>query len=50
MVATTTRTVSSASRNDWQGMCHTSTTGTVASRELKDLEILDRVGVGDGFD
>lgn len=49
MVATTTRTVSSASRNDWQGMCHTSATGTVASRELKDLEILDRVGGGDGF-
>jgi 2-dehydro-3-deoxygluconokinase len=49
MVATTIRSVSSASRNDWHGMCHTSATGTVISRERKELEILDRVGGGDGF-
>lgn len=49
MVATTTRRVSSASRNDWHGMCHTAATGTVSSRERRDLEILDRVGGGDGF-
>lgn len=49
LVATTTRKVSTASRNDWQGMCHTLATGTVTSRERKDLEILDRVGGGDGF-
>ncbi len=49
MVAATARRVSSASRNDWQGMCHTLATGTVVSPERKDLEILDRVGGGDGF-
>ncbi|MFF1254429.1 PfkB family carbohydrate kinase [Pseudarthrobacter sp. NPDC058329] len=49
LVATTARKVTTASRNDWQGMCHTLATGTVVSRERKDLEILDRVGGGDGF-
>jgi 2-dehydro-3-deoxygluconokinase len=49
LVATTTRKVSTANRNDWQGMCHTLATGTVTSRERKDLEILDRIGGGDGF-
>jgi 2-dehydro-3-deoxygluconokinase len=49
LVASTARTVSSASRNDWHGMCHTGAAGTVISRKRKDLEILDRVGGGDGF-
>lgn len=49
MIATTKRAVKTAGRNDWQGLCHTDEDGTAASREWKDLDILDRVGGGDGF-
>ncbi|MDQ1621017.1 MAG: 2-dehydro-3-deoxygluconokinase [Actinomycetota bacterium] len=48
-IATTLRAVTSASRNDWAAIAWSEQTGLVASREWKDLEILDRVGGGDSF-
>lgn len=49
IVATTARTVHSASRNTWQGLAYSSDAGVVSSVEYAELEILDRVGGGDGF-
>ena len=49
ILATTTRTVRSASHNSWQAMCYTHETGTLVSQNRVDLDILDRVGGGDGF-
>ncbi len=47
-VATTLRTVKTATRNDWRAMCYAD--GNIYfSKEYNDLEILDRVGGGDSF-
>ena len=48
VLATSLRTVKSASRNDWGGICHAG--GTLHEGPLlHDVEILDRVGGGDSF-
>ena len=48
VVATTMRRVISASRNDWSGLCwHDGQ--FYESRKYPELEILDRIGGGDGF-
>lgn len=48
VIATTLRTVHSASRNDWAAMCLAD--GDIHdSQSYKDLEIFDRVGGGDSF-
>lgn len=48
VIATTLRTVNSASNNDWQAICWCD--GKVStSRLYKGLEVLDRVGGGDSF-
>ncbi len=49
IIATTERTVLSASRHDWQGIAWSATTGIERSRQYEGLEVLDRVGSGDGF-
>ena len=49
VVASTRRVVHSASSNDWQGLAWSSETGVQQSRAYENLEILDRVGAGDGF-
>lgn len=49
VVATTRRAVHSASANDWQAMAWSSRTGVLASAARERLDILDRVGGGDGF-
>ncbi|MFJ4175276.1 sugar kinase [Microbacterium sp. NPDC089696] len=49
VVATTVRTVHSASRNSWQGLAFSPRDGVVSSAEYDELEIFDRVGGGDGF-
>jgi len=49
VVATTQRAVRSASVNDWGGVGWSRTTGTILGTQYVDLEILDRVGGGDGF-
>lgn len=49
IVATTRRTVHSASDNDWQGLAWSAGTGVVASAQRHHLAVLDRVGGGDGF-
>jgi 2-dehydro-3-deoxygluconokinase len=49
VVATTTRTVHSASRNSWGALAFSRDEGVVASTDYPELEILDRVGGGDGF-
>ena len=49
VVATTRRTVHSASENDWQGLAWSQATGLVASALRSHLPVLDRVGGGDGF-
>ena len=49
VVATTRRAVRSASVNDWGGVGWSRGTGTVLGTEYAGLEILDRVGGGDGF-
>ena len=47
-VATTLRTVKTATRNDWKAICWAD--GEIfMSKEYNDLEILDRVGGGDSF-
>jgi len=47
-VATTLRTVKTASVNDWSALCWAD--GQIyKARDYKDLEILDRVGGGDSF-
>ena len=47
-VATTLRTVHSASVNDWKAICFADGE-LVMSREYENLEIMDRVGGGDSF-
>jgi 2-dehydro-3-deoxygluconokinase len=48
IVASTVRTIETASRNDWGGVCLTD--GEVSSSDvMRSLEILDRVGGGDSF-
>ena len=48
VIATTLRTVKSASRNDWSALIYTDGESYL-SKEYKDLEIFDRVGGGDSF-
>jgi len=49
VVATTLRTVHSASDNDWQAIAWSPDTGVLQSVARQHLAILDRVGGGDGF-
>lgn len=49
VVATTRRTVHSASIHDWSGVAWSSTEGTLEGTRHDGLAILDRVGGGDGF-
>lgn len=49
VVATTLRTVRSASCNDWGAIAWSRETGVVEARYRERLEILDRVGGGDSF-
>lgn len=49
IIATTLRSVTSASRNDWSAIAWSPESGLVQSRSWKDLEIFDRVGGGDSF-
>lgn len=49
VVATTLRTVHSASDNDWQAIAWSPETGVLTSVAREHLAILDRVGGGDGF-
>ena len=49
VVATTLRTVHSASDNDWQAIAWSPATGVLTSKARDHLAILDRVGGGDGF-
>jgi 2-dehydro-3-deoxygluconokinase len=49
VVATTRRVVRSASVNDWGGVGWSRSAGTVEGTHHAGLEILDRVGGGDGF-
>ena len=48
VAASTLRRVRSASRNDWSAVCRTRD-GFHAGPELRELEILDRIGGGDSF-
>ena len=48
IAASTLRQVRSASRNDWSAVCRTRD-GFHAGPELRELEILDRIGGGDSF-
>jgi 2-dehydro-3-deoxygluconokinase len=49
VVATTLRTVRSATINDWGAVAWSAETGFVEAEHRRDLEILDRVGGGDSF-
>jgi 2-dehydro-3-deoxygluconokinase len=49
VVATTLRTVRSATINDWTALAWSADTGVVQATERPGLEILDRVGGGDSF-
>lgn len=49
LVASTVRKVRSASVNDWSVVAHTSDERRIASTGYDGLEIMDRVGGGDGF-
>ncbi len=49
VIATTLRTVRSATRNDWGAIAWSRDTGLVHATQRPDLEILDRVGGGDSF-
>nr|WP_203417545.1 sugar kinase [Kineococcus radiotolerans] len=49
VVATTTRRVVSASRNDFGALAWSAATGLVEGAELRDLAVLDRIGSGDAF-
>jgi 2-dehydro-3-deoxygluconokinase len=49
VVATTLRTVHTASDNDWQAIAWSPDTGVLSSVARKHLAIFDRVGGGDGF-
>ena len=48
IAASTLRRVRSASRNDWSAVCRTRA-GFHAGPDLRELEILDRIGGGDSF-
>jgi 2-dehydro-3-deoxygluconokinase len=48
LVVTSLREATTATRNDWSGVCSTRT-GFVVGPELRGLEIFDRVGGGDSF-
>jgi 2-dehydro-3-deoxygluconokinase len=48
-VATSLRTVKSASVNDWNALLWLVNGGTFIGNEMKNLEIFDRVGGGDSF-
>ena len=49
VIATTLRTVRSATRNDWGAIGWSAQTGIVHATQRHDFEILDRVGGGDSF-
>lgn len=49
LVASTVRRVKSASVNDWSAVARTRDGSRFASRKYTSLEIMDRVGGGDGF-
>ena len=49
VLATTRRTVHSASVNDWGALAWSAATGTLSATFRERLEILDRVGSGDSF-
>lgn len=49
VIATTLRTVGSASVNDWGAVAWSRATGLVRATQRDGLEILDRVGGGDSF-
>ena len=49
VIATTLRTVHTASDNDWQAIAWSPETGVLASTPRDHLGIFDRVGGGDGF-
>jgi 2-dehydro-3-deoxygluconokinase len=49
VIATTMRTVRTASVNDWGAIAWSPTTGVVQATHRPGLEILDRVGGGDSF-
>ena len=49
IVATTRRVVRSASVHDWGGVAWSRSEGTVEGTDYPGLEVLDRVGGGDGF-
>jgi 2-dehydro-3-deoxygluconokinase len=49
VIATTMRTVRSATVNDWGALAWSKDTGLVRSAQRDGLEILDRVGGGDSF-
>jgi 2-dehydro-3-deoxygluconokinase len=49
VIATTMRTVRSASLNDWGALAWSRQTGVVQAAHRERLEILDRVGGGDSF-
>ncbi|WP_340537324.1 sugar kinase [Nocardioides sp. GXZ039] len=49
VIATTLRTVHTASDNDWQAIAWSPATGVLSSVARDHLDIFDRVGGGDGF-
>jgi 2-dehydro-3-deoxygluconokinase len=49
ILATTVRSVKTATNNGWRAMCYTREGETLLSQDRRDLDILDRVGGGDGF-
>jgi 2-dehydro-3-deoxygluconokinase len=49
IIATALRTVGSATRNDWGAVAWSRADGFVTATHRPDLEVLDRVGSGDGF-
>ncbi len=49
VIATTLRTVRTATHNDWGAIAWSEPTGFVEATHRPDLEILDRVGGGDSF-
>lgn len=49
VIATTQRVVHSASRHDLAGVAWSRDGGNVVGAELRDLEVLDRIGSGDAF-
>jgi 2-dehydro-3-deoxygluconokinase len=49
VIATTLRTVHSATVNDWGALAWSPGTGVVAATHRERLEVLDRVGGGDSF-